>query len=100
VGLHFTAPPAPGGLQWQGRGPHECYWDRKWGAPLRRHRVDTVEELHVPYIVPGTLHTPCHMTAPTQAFSLQNVTCAECTPVIEVLPEWCTCAMPHVHRSD
>jgi beta-galactosidase len=53
VGLHFTAPPAQGGLQWQGRGPHECYWDRKWGAPLRRHCVDTVEELHVPYIVPG-----------------------------------------------
>jgi beta-galactosidase len=55
VGLHFTMQPAPGGLQWQGRGPHECYWDRKWGAPLRRHRADTVEELHVPYIVPGKI---------------------------------------------
>lgn len=66
MGLHFTAPPAAGGLQWQGRGPHECYWDRKWGAPLRRHRVDTVEELHVPYIVPGTLTTPCQLTAPPQ----------------------------------
>ena len=65
MGLHFTAPPSAGGLQWQGRGPHECYWDRKWGAPLRRHRVDTVEELHVPYIVPGNVHTPCQLVAPT-----------------------------------
>jgi beta-galactosidase len=54
VGLHFTAPAAPGGgLQWHGRGLHECYWDRKWGAPLARHSVAAVEDLHVPYIVPG-----------------------------------------------
>lgn len=53
VGLHFTSPPAAGGLQWHGRGPHECYWDRRSCAPLRRHRVDAVEKLHVPYIVPG-----------------------------------------------
>ena len=29
VGLHFTAPHTSGGLEWHGRGPHECYWDRK-----------------------------------------------------------------------
>lgn len=54
VGLHCTVPPAGGGgASWYGRGPHECYADRQWGALLARHSVAAIEELHVPYIVPG-----------------------------------------------
>jgi len=54
VGLHFTLPVAPnGGVAWYGCGPHECYWDRQWGARLARHAVAAVDDLHVPYIVPG-----------------------------------------------
>jgi len=40
-------------VAWYGRGPHECYPDRQSGAPLRRHAVDDVAALHVPYIMPG-----------------------------------------------
>ena len=55
VGVHFTVPRSVGaaGVAWYGRGPHECYPDRRWGAPLRRHTVDDVAALHVPYIMPG-----------------------------------------------
>ena len=39
-------------VQWYGAGPHECYWDRKSGAPIREYS-STVKDMHVPYIVPG-----------------------------------------------
>eukprot|EP00891_Asterochloris_glomerata_P003572 jgi/Astpho2/3572/Aster-06480 len=52
VGLHFAVPKALEQVTYHGRGPHECYWDRKWGAPLRQYRT-TVPKMHVPYIVPG-----------------------------------------------
>lgn len=59
VGLHCTVSPAAGGgATWYGRGPHECYVDRQWGAPLGRHSVAEIEELHVSYIVPGAHHSP------------------------------------------
>ena len=41
--------------EWYGRGPHECYADRKAGAPLRWHSTHThtgVDDLHVPYVFP------------------------------------------------
>jgi hypothetical protein len=54
VGLHFTVPyVAGGGAVWHGKGPHECYSDRQWGALLGQHSVAEVADLHVPYIVPG-----------------------------------------------
>ena len=55
IGVHFTVPRPVGaaGVEWYGRGPHECYPDRQAGAPLRRHAVAEAEALHVPYIVPG-----------------------------------------------
>eukprot|EP00798_Chlamydomonas_sp_ICE-L_P031679 gene31679-6881_t len=46
--------PAPGHLDqvdWVGRGPHECYPDRKVGANLGRW-TSTVPEMHVPYVFP------------------------------------------------
>ena len=55
VGIHFTVPRPVGaaGVEWYGRGPHECYPDRQAGALLRRHAVADVAALHVPYIMPG-----------------------------------------------
>ncbi|KAK9814513.1 hypothetical protein WJX72_007158 [[Myrmecia] bisecta] len=53
VGLHFAVPSDLTQAEWYGRGPLECYPDRKWGAPLRRHQVPDVAELHTPYIFPG-----------------------------------------------
>ena len=40
-------------MEWYGRGPHENYSDRKYGAFLRRHAVERLEELHTPYIFTG-----------------------------------------------
>ena len=40
-------------MEWYGRGPHECYPDRVYGAPLRRYRVPDAAQLHTPYIFPG-----------------------------------------------
>lgn len=44
-----------GQATWYGLGPHECHWDRKFGALLRRYGPKPVESLHTPYIVPGQL---------------------------------------------
>lgn len=40
-------------VSWYGRGPHECYPDRIYGAPLRVYSVPDAGELHTPYIFPG-----------------------------------------------
>ena len=53
IGLHFGVPKACEQVHWYGAGPHECYPDRKSGAPVREYS-STVQEMHVPYIVPGT----------------------------------------------
>jgi len=52
IGLHFGVPKKCEQVQWYGAGPHECYWDRKSGAPIREYS-STVQDMHVPYIVPG-----------------------------------------------
>ncbi|KAL3153868.1 hypothetical protein ABBQ32_013441 [Trebouxia sp. C0010 RCD-2024] len=52
IGLHFGVPKRCEQVQWYGAGPHECYWDRKSGAPAREYS-STVKDMHVPYIVPG-----------------------------------------------
>merc|ERR1712046_379967 len=39
-------------MSWFGRGPHECYPDRKVSAFLGRFTA-TVAAQHVPYIIPG-----------------------------------------------
>eukprot|EP00887_Chlorella_sp_A99_P002901 scaffold6.g2901.t1 len=53
VGLHFGLPAELGAVHWYGRGPHECYQDRKAGALLLRHAVAAVRDLHVPYVFPS-----------------------------------------------
>ena len=55
VGVHLALPQAMSRVEWYGKGPHECYPDRKTGAWLRRHAAADASELHVPYIFPGTV---------------------------------------------
>ncbi len=45
-------------LHWLGRGPHECYRDRRSGAPVGRFAT-TVAELHVPYVMPQANGNRC-----------------------------------------
>jgi beta-galactosidase len=53
VGVRFGVPPGLQRVEWLGCGPHECYADRRAGAPERRHAVDAVSALHVPYVFPS-----------------------------------------------
>jgi beta-galactosidase len=39
VGLRTSVPAGLKSASWWGRGPHECYWDRKAGAPDRLHTM-------------------------------------------------------------
>ena len=50
-------------MEWYGRGPHECYPDRTYGAPLRRYSVPDAAQLHTPYIFPGQ-KTPAPLQSP------------------------------------
>mmetsp|Transcript_1836 Transcript_1836/g.6038 ORF Transcript_1836/g.6038 Transcript_1836/m.6038 type:complete len:741 (+) Transcript_1836:680-2902(+) len=52
VGLSTRLGAAFAAAEWLGRGPHECYGDRKLSAVVARHAA-TVPELHTPYIVPS-----------------------------------------------
>jgi beta-galactosidase len=51
VGLRAFLSPELTRLTWYGRGPHECYPDRKWGADLGLY-TSTVAEQYVPYPYP------------------------------------------------
>ena len=53
--MHLAVSTSLSRVEWFGKGPHECYPDRKFGAWLRRHHVAHASELHVPYIFPGVL---------------------------------------------
>lgn len=52
VGLQLILPGSLSRVDWFGRGPHECYPDRKSGANIG-HYESSVQDLHVPYIFPG-----------------------------------------------
>lgn len=52
VGLKFALPDNLAYTEWFGRGPHECYPDRKASAMVGVYR-SMVDKMHVPYIVPG-----------------------------------------------
>ncbi|MCX7027893.1 MAG: DUF4981 domain-containing protein [Spirochaetes bacterium] len=51
IGLACSLDPAFGHVLWYGRGPCECYSDRKAGAPIGLYERD-VDELRVPYVLP------------------------------------------------
>ncbi|CAO2195905.1 unnamed protein product [Urochloa humidicola] len=52
VGVVFNAEKSLSHVTWYGRGPFECYPDRKAAAHVGVYE-SSVEDLHVPYIVPG-----------------------------------------------
>jgi beta-galactosidase len=52
VGIVFNADKSLDHVTWYGRGPFECYPDRKAAAHVGVYD-SSVEDLHVPYIVPG-----------------------------------------------
>jgi len=51
IGLTLTLPGGYEQFTWFGRGPHENYVDRNYGAPVGLYS-GTVDEQYVPYIVP------------------------------------------------
>ena len=52
VGLTFQIPTKMSKVEWCGRGPHECYPDRKRSAQVGVYE-STVDAMHVPYVVPS-----------------------------------------------
>ncbi|XP_062208106.1 uncharacterized protein LOC133909612 isoform X2 [Phragmites australis] len=52
VGIVFNAEESLSHVTWYGRGPFECYPDRKAAAHVSVYE-SSVEDLHVPYIAPG-----------------------------------------------
>lgn len=52
VGVEFHIPKSMNQVQWYGRGPFECYPDRKAAAHVGLYE-QIVDDMHVPYIVPG-----------------------------------------------
>jgi len=51
IGLACTLVPGLDRVRWYGRGPHECYSDRKAGAPVGLYE-SSVDLLQVPYVLP------------------------------------------------
>ena len=52
VGMRMTLHGGYENFAWLGRGPHECYGDRKTGSHVGRY-ANSVDDLYVPYIFPG-----------------------------------------------
>ncbi|PON53286.1 Glycoside hydrolase [Parasponia andersonii] len=52
VGVEFYLEKSVDQIKWYGRGPFECYPDRKAAAHVDIYEKN-VDEMHVPYIVPG-----------------------------------------------
>ncbi|KAK8977634.1 hypothetical protein V6N11_013418 [Hibiscus sabdariffa] len=52
VGVEFHLEKSVDQVKWYGRGPFECYPDRKAAAHVGIYE-QSVEDMHVPYIVPG-----------------------------------------------
>jgi beta-galactosidase len=51
IGLACALAPGFERVRWYGRGPHECYSDRKAGAAIGLYEAE-VDELGVPYVLP------------------------------------------------
>lgn len=52
VGVEFHLDKSMDQIKWYGRGPFECYPDRKAAAHVAVYE-QKVDDMHVPYIVPG-----------------------------------------------
>lgn len=53
AGIRFSLDGSYSKASWIGRGPFECYPDRKYAAFYGHYEVDNIRELHVPYIAPS-----------------------------------------------
>ena len=53
VGVRFAIPGDYKSIHWYGRGPQECYPDRKAASRMGHFSADCLSHLHVPYIFPG-----------------------------------------------
>jgi beta-galactosidase len=51
IGLACALAPGLERVRWYGRGPHECYSDRRAGAAFGAYEA-SVDELQVPYVLP------------------------------------------------
>lgn len=88
IGVHLGVPAQYTQVHWYGRGPHECYPDRQYGAPLRQYSVQNVNEFHVPYMFPSAapfkfnillaLHVFCQWTISRSAL-LHAPVCVHCS---------------------
>lgn len=67
VGVEFHLDKTMDRVKWYGKGPFECYPDRKAAAQIAIHEK-SVGEMHVPYIVPGE----CGGRADVRWLTLQN----------------------------
>jgi beta-galactosidase len=65
------------GCRWYGRGPHECYADRKSGALVREHRFENLDELHVPYVFPSESGGRCETRSLTFESKIKTVADAD-----------------------
>ncbi|CAN6444056.1 unnamed protein product [Victoria cruziana] len=52
IGVEFHLDKSFNQIKWYGKGPFECYPDRKAAAQVGVYKT-TVQDMHVPYIVPG-----------------------------------------------
>ncbi|KAK9682803.1 hypothetical protein RND81_10G097500 [Saponaria officinalis] len=67
IGVEFHLDKSFDRVRWYGKGPFECYPDRKSAAQVAIHDK-TVAEMHVPYIVPSE----CGGRADVRWLTLQN----------------------------
>lgn len=67
IGIEFHLDKEVDRVKWYGKGPFECYPDRKAAAQVAIYEK-TVREMHVPYIVPGE----CGGRADVRWLTLQN----------------------------
>jgi beta-galactosidase len=51
IGVQCMFSGALDNLTYYGRGPKECYWDRKTGYPIGKYEFK-VDDMHVPYLFP------------------------------------------------
>jgi beta-galactosidase len=71
IGMHFELPASYTTMQYEGRGPNECYADRKASNPPGLWEM-TVDEGHVPYVVPSENGGRCDVTSLTMRSNDKN----------------------------
>ena len=82
--LHFGGGIGGGSkVEWLGRGPHENYPDRCSGADIGLWKMDSVMDLHVPYIYP----TDCGLRTDVETLTLGGSGGSPAAVRLEKLPD-------------